>query len=80
MNKIAIYMTGAITFPRLFGIDQGIVYVNRKYHSRWMCTGVTGGFAGVKFSGSLKMYSSFRVNTVSFMIVIVNPKISFTVK
>ena len=80
MNKIAIYMTRAITPPSLFVIDQGIAYANRKYHSGRMCTGVTRGFAGVKLSGSLKMYGSFRVNTVSIMIVIANPKISFTVK
>lgn len=42
--------------------------------------GVTRGFAGVKLSGSLRMYGSFRVNTVRAMIVRVNPKISFTVK
>jgi len=73
-------VTRVITPPSLFGIDQGIVYVNRKYHSGLMCTGVTRGFAGVKLSASLKMYGSFRVNTVSIMIVIANPKISFTVK
>jgi len=45
-----------------------------------MCTGVTNGFAGVKMSGSLKMYGSFRVSIVSAIIVIVNPRMSFTVK
>ena len=39
-----------------------------KYHSVRMCTGVTWEYAGVK-SGSLKMYGSFRVNTVSIMTV-----------
>jgi len=44
-----------------------------------MCAGVTRGFAGVK-SASLKMYGSFRVNIVSIVMVIMNPKMSFTVK
>jgi hypothetical protein len=39
-----------------------------------------GGFAGVKLSGSLRMYGSFRFRIVSIMIVIANPIISFTVK
>ena len=56
MNKIVIYMARAITPPSLFGIDRKIAYANRKYHSGWTCTGVTRGFAGVKLSGSLKMY------------------------
>ena len=38
------------------------------------------GFAGVKLSGSLMLYGSFMVNTVSVMIVTANPKISFSVK
>jgi hypothetical protein len=45
-----------------------------------MCTGVTKGFAGVKLSGSLRMYGSFRVRMVKAIIEIVNPTISFTVK
>jgi len=34
----------------------------------------------VKLSASLKMYGSFRVNIVSIVMVIANPKMSFTVK
>jgi len=45
-----------------------------------MCTGVTNGSARVKLSGSLKMCGSFRVSIVSAIIVIVNPRMSFTVK
>ena len=45
-----------------------------------MCTGVTSGLAGLKLSGSLRMYGSFGVSTVNIIMVIVNPKISFTVK
>ena len=80
MNKIAIDIARAIIPPSLFGIDRRIVYANRKYHSGWMCTGVTEGFAGVKLSGSLKMYGSFRVSIVRAIIVIGNPKMFFTVK
>ena len=50
MNKTSIEMTRAITAPSLFGIDHRIVYANRKYHSGWLCTGVSRGFAGVKLS------------------------------
>ena len=31
---------------------------NKGYNFGWMCTGVTSEFAGVKLSGSLKMYGS----------------------
>jgi len=42
----------ATTPPSLLGIDRRIAYAQRKYHSGLMCTGVTSGFAGRKFSGS----------------------------
>lgn len=29
-----------------------MAYANKKYHSGWMCVGVTRELAGVKFSGS----------------------------
>jgi len=45
-----------------------------------MCTGVTSGFAGVKLSRSLRMYGSFSVSIVSAIIVIMNLRMSFTVK
>ena len=80
MNKIAMDVARAITTPSLFGIDRRIAYANRKYHSGWICTGVTIGFAGVKLSGSLSKYGSFRASTVSIMVVIENPRMSFTVK
>ena len=53
------------TPPSLFGIDRRIAYANRKYHSGWMCTGVSSGSAGVELSGSPSIYGSFRVNTVT---------------
>jgi len=80
MNKIAIDIARAITPPSLLGIERRIAYANRKYYSGWMWTGVSRGFAGVKLSGSLRMYGSFRVSTINIMMVRVNPKISFTVK
>jgi hypothetical protein len=80
MNRIAIDIARAMTPPSLLGIDRRIAYANRKYHSGWIWTGVTRGFAGVKLSGSLRMYGSFRASTVSIIRVRVNPKISLTVK
>lgn len=53
INKIAIDITRAITPPSLLGIDRKIAYANRKYHSGWICTGVTSGLAGVKLSDLL---------------------------
>ena len=41
---------------------------------------MTRGLAGVKLSGSLSIYGSFRVKNVSAISVIVNPKTSFVVK
>jgi len=70
MNRIAIDITRAITPPSLFGIDRRNAYANSKYHSGWMCTGVTSGLAGVKLSGSLRMYGSFRVNIVNIIICV----------
>jgi len=55
MNRMVIDITRAITSPSLFGTDCRIAYANRKYHSGWICTGVTRKLAGVKLSGSLKM-------------------------
>ena len=52
MNRIAIDITRAITPPSLLGMDRRIAYANRKYHSGWICTGVTNGLTGVKLSGS----------------------------
>lgn len=37
----------AITPNNLFGIDLNIAYANKKYHSGWICAGVTNGFAGI---------------------------------
>ena len=42
-----------------------------------MCSGVTEGFAGVKLSGSLRMYGSFRVKIVRAIMVTAYPTMSF---
>lgn len=80
INKIAIDIASAITPPSLFGIDRRIAYANRKYHSGWICTGVTKGLAGMKLSGSLRKYGSIRVSAVNIINAIINPNRSFTVK
>ena len=80
MTKIVIDMFRAITPLSLFGTDRRIAYANRKYHSGWRCTGVAKGSAGMKLSGSLKMYGSFRVNISTAIIVTANPRLFFTVK
>jgi hypothetical protein len=80
IKRIAIDIARAITPPNLLGIDRRIAYANRKYHSGWICTGVTKGFAGVNLSGSLRIYDSFSVRIVKAIIAILNPTISHTVK
>ena len=80
INRIAIDIARATTPASLFGIDRRIAYANRKYHSGWMCTGVTSGFVGVKLSGSLKIYGSFRVSVDNIIMAIANPRMSFTEK
>ena len=52
INKIAIDKAKATTPPNLLGIDRKIAQAIKKYHSGWICTGVTNGLAGKKFSGS----------------------------
>jgi len=51
---IRIDISRPITPPNFLGIDRKIAYANRKYHSGWICVGVTNEFAGIKFSGSIK--------------------------
>lgn len=52
-NKIKIDINSAITPPNFLGIDRKIAYAKRKYHSGWICSGVTKGFAEIKLSGSV---------------------------
>jgi hypothetical protein len=73
-------IASAITPPSLLGIDRRIAYANRKYHSGWICTGVTRGFTGVKLSGSPRMYGSFSESVDSAVKKITNPTMSLVVK
>ncbi len=61
------------------GLDRKIAYANRKYHSGWMWIGVTKGLAGVKLSGSPRIYGSLSDKMDSTMNIIMNPTISFVV-
>lgn len=60
MNNKRIDIRSATTPPNFLGIERKIAYAKRKYHSGWMWAGVTKGFAGIKFSASMKTYP--RVN------------------
>lgn len=75
--RIRIAENIAVTPPNLFGIERRIAYAQRKYHSGLMWVGVTRGFAGMKFSGSLKILGenwAVRDITKNKMI---NPDMSF---
>lgn len=75
--RIRIAENIAVTPPNLFGIERRIAYAQRKYHSGLMWVGVTRGFAGMKFSGSLKILGenwAVRDITINKMI---NPDMSF---
>ena len=60
ISKIIIDIANAITPPNLLGIERKIAYAIKKYHSGWIWTGVTKGFAGIKFSGSPKVHGHNR--------------------
>lgn len=51
----------ATTPPSFDGTDRRIAYANRKYHSGWMCTGVTRGLAGFRFSTSPRRSGLFEI-------------------
>jgi hypothetical protein len=68
----------AITPPSLFGIDRKIAYAKRKYHSGWICTGVTKGFAGIKFSGSPRSHGSNKLKNKIINNRKAKPSVSFT--
>lgn len=56
MAIIKIAKIRAITPPNFLGMDRKMAYANRKYHSGWIWTGVLKGLAGLKLSGSPKLY------------------------
>lgn len=79
MNRIKRAENMATTPPNLFGIERRMAYAQRKYHSGLICTGVTRGFAGRKFSGSPRR---FGVNITTYdreRSKIINPALSFVV-
>jgi len=52
INKIISAAVRVRTPSPLLGIARSRAYTKRKYHSGWICSGVTRGLAGIKFSGS----------------------------
>jgi len=73
---IAIDNTNAIAPPSLLGIERKIAYANKKYHSGWMCTGVTNGLAGIKFSVSPNKYGLINTSDINSQYIKINPKMS----
>jgi hypothetical protein len=57
-----------------------MAYANKKYHSGWMCTGVTRGLAGIKFSVSPSKKGFVRTSNIRAHIIMINPKISLVEK
>jgi len=53
-NTPQVAISSAITPSALLGIARKTAYANKKYHSGWMCLGVTKGLASIQFSGSIK--------------------------
>lgn len=58
MNMIMIRMeeARARTPPNFDGRERSTTYINRKYHSGWICSGAINGLAVLKFSISLRMF------------------------
>jgi len=75
-----IEATKAIAPPNLLGIDRRMAYAKRKYHSGWICTGVTKGFAGIKFSTSPNRNGFVRTNINKAMSINKNPTKSLVEK
>jgi len=76
--SIKIDATSAITPPSFDGMDRRMTYANRKYHSGWMCTGVTSGFAGLKFSTSPSKFGEFDTISMNMIEISVPGNRSFT--
>lgn len=80
VNNMRIDIINANTPPNFLGIDRRIAYANKKYHSGWMWIGVTIGFAGEKFSGSMVRNGFKLIHVENIIIVITIPKISLIEK
>lgn len=72
--------TRATAPPNFLGIERRIAYANRKYHSGWICTGVTKGLAGMKFSVSPKRKGLVRTSIKSAHSIMTNPTRSLNEK
>jgi hypothetical protein len=84
--QAGIYLMFYTLLPSLL-LLVGILFVYSSLGSLCLCLlcgndSSVGGlfYVCIKLSGSLRMYGSFRDNTVSIIIVIANPRMSFTVK
>lgn len=80
VNNIKIDIINATTPPNFLGIDRRIAYANKKYHSGWIWIGVTMGFAGEKFSGSIVKNGFKLIHVVNINIVITTPNMSLIEK
>jgi len=80
IKRIKIEKSKANTPPNLFGIDRKIAYANKKYHSGWICIGVTIGFAGKKLSGSIIRKGFKKHNIINNIKINIDLVISFIVK
>lgn len=76
INRTRIDSKRARTPPNLLGIDRRIAYAKRKYHSGLMWGGVTRGFAGIKLSGSPRMFGAKVDKDVNAASIIAKPKTS----
>ena len=80
ISKIIIDIANAITPPNLLGIERKIAYAIKKYHSGWICTGVTKGLAGIKFSGSPSVQGKKKQIIINKVIITMKPNKSFDEK
>jgi len=78
-NQTRIEASRAITPPNFLGIDRRIAYANKKYHSGWICGGVTSGLAGIKFSGSFNAPGNKNAKVNNIEIKAIKPTVSLVV-
>jgi len=78
--KTKIDSNKPITPPSLLGMDRRMAYAKRKYHSGWMCGGVTNGLAGIKFSTSHKTRGFNVMIRVKTSPIIIKVSLSFIIK
>lgn len=79
INRTRMAANIATTPPSLLGMDRKMAYAHRKYHSGIICTGVTKGLAGRKFSGSPRILGKNSATHVKVIKNTTNPTASFVV-